>query len=171
MCLISGKNKSNSFQLVVQVAEAFANHFKSVYDNTASKFPSNPITSFDVTSSDNLTLLPVTDADVRKAIRRLKPSKSVALDGIPHFITMGCTDIFVPLLKYICNLSLSQQLFPSFWKQAAVVPNFKKGNSTLLANYRPISSLNNFSKVFEFVIYDHVSHYLQSKLTFVNMVL
>jgi hypothetical protein len=84
---------------------------------------------------------------------------------------MGCTDIFVPLLKYICNLSLSQQLCPSFWKQAAVVPNFKKGNSTLLANYRPISSLNNFSKVFEFVIYDHISHYLQSKLTFVNMVL
>ena len=37
-----------------QVAEVFANHFKSVYDNTASKFPSNPITYFDVVSSVNL---------------------------------------------------------------------------------------------------------------------
>jgi hypothetical protein len=59
------KNKSYSFQLVVdgthlvepyQVAEAFANHFKSVYDNTASRFPSNPITSLNVASSDNLPL-------------------------------------------------------------------------------------------------------------------
>jgi hypothetical protein len=96
-----------------QDAETFANHFKSVYDNTASKFPSNPVTSFDVASSDNLSLFPVTDADVRKAIRRLKPSESVGLDGIPGFIIKGCTDIFVLLLKYIFNLSLSQQLFPS----------------------------------------------------------
>jgi hypothetical protein len=58
-----------------QVAEAFANHFKSVYDNTVSKVPSNPITSFDVASSDNLSLFSVTGADVHKAIRRLKPSK------------------------------------------------------------------------------------------------
>jgi hypothetical protein len=126
MCLISGKNKSNSFQLVVQVAEAFANHFKSVYDNTASKFPYNPITSFDVASSDNLPLFPVTDADVRQAIRRLKPSKSVGLDGIPGFIIKGGIGILVPLLKYIFNLSLSQQLFPSSWKQAAIVPILKK---------------------------------------------
>jgi hypothetical protein len=147
-----------------QVAEAFANNFKSVYDNAASKFPSNPITSFVAASSDNLSLFPVTDADVRKAIRWLKPSKSAGLDGIPGFIIKGCTVIFVPLLKYIFNLSLSQQLFPSSWKQAAIVPIFKKVNSSLLANYRPISILNNFSKVFESVIHDHVSHYLQSKL-------
>jgi hypothetical protein len=68
-----------------QGVEAFTNHFKSVYDNTAFKFSSNPRTSFDVASSDNLPSFPVTDADVRKAIRRLKPSKSVGLDGIPFF--------------------------------------------------------------------------------------
>ena len=94
-------------------AEVFANHFKSVYDNTASKFPSNPITSFDAASSDNLFLFPVTEADVCKAIRWLKPSKSGGLDGIPGFIIGGHTGIFVPLLKYNFNLSLSQQLFPS----------------------------------------------------------
>jgi hypothetical protein len=40
----------------------------------------------------------------------------------------------------------------------------KRGNSFLIANYRPISILNNFSKVFEFVIHYHVLYYLQSKL-------
>jgi hypothetical protein len=67
-------------------------------------------------------------------------------------------------LQYIFNLSLSQLLFPSSWQKAAILPIFKKGNISLIANYRPISILNNFSKVFEFVIYDHVSHYFQSKL-------
>jgi hypothetical protein len=31
-------------------------------------------------------------------------------------------------------------------------------------NYRPISILNNFSKLFEFFIHEHVSHYLKLKL-------
>jgi hypothetical protein len=165
------KNKSNCFQLVVdgthlvepsQVAEVFASHFKSVYDTTASKLFSNPVTSFDSVSSDNLSLF--TDGDVCRAIRWLKPTKSAGLDGIPGFMIKGCIDIFVPLLNYIFNLSLSQQLFPSSWKQAAVVPIFKKGSSSLLAKCCPISILNNFSKVFEFVIHDHVSHYVWSKL-------
>jgi hypothetical protein len=64
------RNKSNSFQLVVdgthlvepcQLAEAFANHFKSVYVNTAFKVPSNPATSFDVASTRNLSVVPVTE--------------------------------------------------------------------------------------------------------------
>jgi hypothetical protein len=46
--------------------------------------------------------------------------------------------------------------FPFFWKQTAVVPLFKKGDSTSVSNYRPVSVLNNFSKIFEFTIYDNL---------------
>jgi hypothetical protein len=120
---------------------------------------------FDAVSSDNLSLFFVIDADVRRTIRRLKPSKSVGLDGIPGFIIKGCIDTFVPLSKYIFNLSLCQQLSPASWKQAAIVRIFKKGNSSLLASYRPVSILNIFAEVFEFVIRDHVSHYVRSMLS------
>jgi hypothetical protein len=149
-----------------QAAEGLANRFKLVYNNTSSKFPCNPVTSFAAASSDNLSLFPVTDADIRKAIKWLKPCKSVGFDGIPGFIIKGCIDIFVPLLKYIFSLSLSQQLFPSSLKQVAIVPIFKKGSSSLLVNYHPTLILNDFLKVFEFVIHDHISHYhyLQAKL-------
>jgi hypothetical protein len=44
------------------------------------------------------------------------------------------------------------------------VPNFKKDNSALLSNYRPISLLINFSKVFESVVHEHVLHYFELKL-------
>jgi hypothetical protein len=41
---------------------------------------------------------------------------------------------------------------------------WKKGNSSSANNYRPISLLNDFSTVFEFVMYDHMSHYVKSKM-------
>jgi hypothetical protein len=34
----------------------------------------------------------------------------------------------------------------------------------IIINYRPISILNTFSKIFELIIYDHVSHSFKSKL-------
>jgi hypothetical protein len=103
------KSKLNPFPLVVenthlversQVAEVFAKHLKSLYDNTACKFPSDPITPFDVASSDNLSLFPVTDAEARKAIRLLKPSKSFGFNGIPGFIFESCIGNLVLSLKY-----------------------------------------------------------------------
>jgi hypothetical protein len=40
--------------------------------------------------------------------------------------------MFAPVLKFIFNLSLSQNAFQNLWKQAAVVPVFKKGKLLLL---------------------------------------
>jgi hypothetical protein len=40
----------------------------------------------------------------------------------------------------------------------------KKDNTASVSNYRPISILNIFSKLFELVAHVHVSHYLKSKL-------
>jgi hypothetical protein len=162
------KKISTSIQLVVdgthladhsEVANAFAKHFQLMYNNPSpGLFP-----SLKSSPSESLSLPPISDSDIFKALKRLKPSKSVGLDNIPGFIIKGCSAILVPVLKHIFNLSLSQQYFPALWKQAAVVPILKKGNSAFVNNYRPISILNNFSKLFEFVIHDHASHYLKSK--------
>jgi hypothetical protein len=104
------RNKSNLSQISVdgthlpepcQIAEAFARHFKSVYSNTASVFPPIPIISFDASSLHNLPQSPVIDADVRKAIRQLKPSKSFGLDGIPGFAIKGCTETLYLYLRII----------------------------------------------------------------------
>jgi hypothetical protein len=71
--------------------------------------------------SDILSLGPIPNVDVCKAIKRLKPSKSVGLDHVPGFIIKGCSSIFIPILRRIFNLSLTQQYFPAAWKEAAVV--------------------------------------------------
>jgi hypothetical protein len=40
----------------------------------------------------------------------------------------------------------------------------EKGKSSFVNDYVPISLLNNFSKVFEFVLHSQMSHYFTSKL-------
>jgi hypothetical protein len=50
------------------------------------------------------------------------------------------------------------EVFPSLWREAVVLPIFKKGSSALVTNYRPSSLLNNFSKVFEIIIHDQLSY-------------
>jgi hypothetical protein len=159
-----GKTTSNSVQLEVDdkhlikpndVTEEFSKHFQSVYNDPCSiVFPTL------LSSSEILLIASVSKFDIIKAIKRLGPSKSVGVDDIPGFIIKGCADIFVLILKHIFNLSLSQNCFPTLWKWAAILPILKKGKSTSVNNYRPISLLGNFS--FEFIVYDHVSKYLKT---------
>ena len=51
------------------------------------------------------------------------------------------------------------------WKDAKVVPIFKSGDKTCIENYRPIALINNFSKVFEFVIYKQIFFQVKNSLT------
>jgi hypothetical protein len=47
------------------------------------------------------------------------------------------------------------------WKEAAIVPGFKRGNHAAVNNYRPTSIFNNLSKLFQFVIHNYVLYYIK----------
>jgi hypothetical protein len=103
---------------VIFIAEAFPKHLQSVYSSSCpGTFP------FINQSTQVLFSVPVSHSDVRNAIiKRLRPAKSAGLDGIPSVVvTQGCSEIFVPVLKFILNLSLSQNTFANLWKQVGVV--------------------------------------------------
>ena len=68
-------------------------------------------------------------------------------------------EIFV-ILKHIFNISLAKGVFPDELKIARVTPIFKKGNNTLVTNYRPISVLPCFSKLLERIMYNRLYKFL-----------
>jgi hypothetical protein len=118
------------------IAEAFSKHFQSVYSSSCYGTASSVNQG-----ADNLHLAPVFNSDIRNAIKRLRPSKSVGLDGIPSFVKKGCCEILYLFLGFFFNLSLSQNIFPNLWKQADIIPFFKKGKTSSVVNYRPFLTI------------------------------
>ena len=56
---------------------------------------------------------------------------------------------------------LSSGIFPEAFKKCKIIPLHKKGDSSLLSNYRPISLLPTISKIFERIIYNQLYQYFK----------
>ena len=63
-------------------------------------------------------------------------------------------------LTHICNRMLSTGSFPDRLKFSEIKPIYKKGDKTKIANYRPISLLPAFSKIYEKVLYNRLYNHL-----------
>ena len=53
-------------------------------------------------------------------------------------------------------------IFPDSFKKSKITPLFKKGDQSLLLNYRPISLLPTISKVFERILFDQMYTYFNT---------
>ena len=67
---------------------------------------------------------------------------------------------YVIPLTHLINLSIVQGDFPSELKLAKVLPIYKSEEEHFTQNYRPISVLPYFSKIYERVIYNHLMQYI-----------
>ena len=79
------------------------------------------------------------------------PGKTSPLGVIPTSLLKNCTDIFVPIIVWLANLSFGEGKFPSKFARAQVTPILKKNglDPEIPSNYWPISNLNTFSKILE----------------------
>jgi len=93
---------------------------------------------------------PVSVDTVRDALLKMT-SKTNVLDFIPTFLLKEHSGLFAPSLTHLCNLSFSQGLFPTVFKTGCITPILKKNGLDIceLGNYRPITGLNNISKLLE----------------------
>ena len=80
-------------------------------------------------------------------------------DGISNTLLKTIKNDISQSLTIIINQMLTTGIFPDAFKLSKVIPLFKKGDSSLLVNYRPISLLPTISKVFERVIHDQMYEY------------
>ena len=74
----------------------------------------------------------------------------MGVDNIPSKLLVMSTDIIAgPLTSLINGTMLRNFIFPDVEKEASVTPVFKKEDKLIKTNYRPVSVLNVFSKIFE----------------------
>ena len=103
----------------------------------------------------------ISENAVLKAISRLKSKKSFGLDGISSYILKIAGSVVSKGLANIFNISISTGTFPDSWKIAKVAPIFKEGSKSEIGNYRPISVLSTVARVFERLVYDQLSSYME----------
>ena len=77
-----------------------------------------------------------------------------------------CSQSLTLPLKIIFEHSIKKGKFPEMWKKVNVVPVHKREDKMLVKNYRAISLLPIFGKMFERVIYNSLFNYFQSNRLF-----
>ena len=72
--------------------------------------------------------------------------------GISNYIIKFSAKTVSPILTKLFNQCLDQGVFPHLLKIACIIPLFKSGEKSDSTNYRPISLLPLFGKIFEKII-------------------
>ena len=110
-----------------------------------------------------INFIPATLAEIYKLISASE-SKQCPLDSIPTFLLKLCFNELGPIITNLVNLSLSEGIFLSSFKQALVQPLLKKPSLSTddLNNFRPISNLIFISKILEKVVASRIQSHLSS---------
>ena len=85
---------------------------------------------------------------------------------MPASIMKQLVNYYAAPLTFLINKSLTQGTFPSEMKLAKVLPIYKCEDEQLVQNYRPISVLPFFSKVFEKIVSLHIIEFSEDNNLF-----
>ena len=102
----------------------------------------------------------ITNEEIANILTNLKINKAHGPDDISVSMIKLCGDSLVVPLKLIFVNILRTGKFPKQWKRANVTPVHKKENKQLIKNYRPISLLPIFAKVFEKIVFIKLYNHL-----------
>ena len=108
---------------------------------------------------------PVSKKDIIDAIKKLPSNKASISNDIPISVMKQFVNCYCEKLTNILNDYLKENRFPNLIKVAEISPVFKKLGNTSKDNYRPISTLSNFAKLFESIIYSQLNDCMENKFS------
>ena len=98
-----------------------------------------------------------TKDEIGDIISKLQNGKA---SDIPIKLIKQSSHIICPLLENYFNTCMQDGIFPDSLKSGRISPIYKKDNEELLENYRPVSTLAVFGKIFEKLIYTRLHSFL-----------
>ena len=152
------------------IANKFNDYFASIASNMNNSVhvtgnvgiqPIKPFTDFMSKSVTNsIFLRDCTSDEISSIIAGLENGKS---SDIPIRVVKSSSQIISDILMKNFNYLLRIGKFPDELKVGKITPIYKKGDKELLENYRPVSTLPIFGKIFEKIIYERIYNFLISK--------
>lgn len=113
-------------------------------------------------NSRSIFLTPVDSQEILEVLKKIKNKHTSGDDEIPTSIIRQVVPAIIDVICYIMNNSLREGIFPETLKLSAIKPCYKnKGDINLMDNYRPLSLLPGFSKLFEVVMCKRIMTFLK----------
>ena len=144
------------------IANAYNDDFIEIGPRLANNITSsiNHMTYVTANVPNTIFIPHITEHEITAVISSMKHS-SPGWDSLPTHILKPFLADYIKPLTYLINKSFETGIFPDELKIAKIVPIFKSGDKTLVSNYRPISVLSFFSKIFETILYNHLIEFIE----------
>ncbi|CAH2252093.1 jg13882 [Pararge aegeria aegeria] len=148
-----------------EVATAFETFFTNIPVSTTESLNSSPDMALSLLKENvpecnhSFKFTHVSGSDVIKAFKLLIDKKTNDLWGISVNVVKSLIDIVAPDLALIFNNCIDCGVFPDLMKLSKIVPLFKSGSTSDPTNFRPVSVLPSFSKIFEKLILNQLLYH------------
>ena len=150
------------------IANKFNNYFTSLARNlNTSAYSEIPLASFPSFHSylskpceKSIFLEDSTPDEISQIIKDFDNGKA---SDIPVILIKKSAAIITPCLATHYNSCISTGNFPDILKIGKITPVYKKGDRENIENYRPISTLPIFGKIFEKIIYNRLYKFLSAQ--------
>ena len=130
----------------LNTATMFNNHFCTLGKSLFDKIPKTNKYIFpsELINSNNFYHYSISIPEIVNIVNNCAMKTSTELFEIVINLIKNTIDEIKYILQYLFNISISQGTFPNILKKSKVIVLFKKGDKTLLGNYKPISLLSQF---------------------------
>jgi hypothetical protein len=146
-----------------EVVEKFNEYFANIGPTLANKIPKATVTheSFlEGSFKKSFSLFLTSPEEIIDVVNNLTTKKSAGYDDISTEIIKLAIPYVANPISCLANMSFSSGTVPDHLKIARVCPVYKSGEKSEFTNYRPISILPSFSKIFEKLVYNRLVDYL-----------
>ena len=111
-------------------------------------------------TNQRLSVFDITTNEILDLLKVLKSNKANGPDEISVSMIKLCGEDLCKPLQLIFKNIIKTGIFPDQWKEANVTPVHKKKDKQVVSNYRPISLLPIFAKVFEKIVFKNLYNFL-----------
>ena len=143
----------NSYYINIVEKSSGTKTFGTNFENTSVQSVRDIVNSYKNHPSIIKIKQVVNESVIKDLLKNVDIKKASGIDTIPPKLVKLSADFLTPLLTKAINTSIAQNVFPENTKTASVMPLDKgKPNKNEMSNFRPVSVLNSFSKIYERVI-------------------
>ena len=149
------EGKDNTEASILEIIEKFKNHTSIT-----------KIKETDIFKGNYFTFRKTNEEEIERLFVELNTKASTGEDKIPPKLAKLAKDYLKKPMTEAINSSITSGVFPNKAKRAIVTPLDKGGkDKTSISNYRPVSVLSVFSKIYERVMKNQMVSFLEYKLS------